>query len=93
MIDLNYIFSSLLLVPDGFFVLNLIPYCISSDRAHISTIDKVIFLDIHMQICVPPNIDLICGAVLISLCGLLSVSDDTDYSYLLQTKVRPSKFS
>ena len=36
-----------------------------------------IFLDIHMQICVPLNIDLICGRVLIFLCGLLSVSDDT----------------
>ena len=33
-----------------------------------------------MQICVPPNIDLICGLVLIFLCGLLSVSDDNDYS-------------
>ena len=33
-----------------------------------------------MQICVPENIDLICGLVLIVLCGLLSVSDDTDYS-------------
>ena len=39
-----------------------------------------------MQICVPPNIDLICGLVLIFFCGLVSVSDDTDYSYLLQTK-------
>ena len=30
-----------------------------------------------MQICVPPNIDLIGGLVSIFLCGLLSVSDDT----------------
>ena len=30
--------------------------------------------------CVSPNIDLICGLVLIFLCGLLSVSDETDYS-------------
>ena len=44
------------------------------------TIDWVLVLDIHMQICVPPNIDLICGLVLIFLCGLLLVSDDTDYS-------------
>ena len=27
--------------------------------------------------CVPPNIDLICGLILIFLSGLLSVSDDT----------------
>ena len=33
-----------------------------------------------MQICVPLNIDLICGLFLIYLCGLLSASDDTDYS-------------
>ena len=33
---------------------------------HISTIDRVLFLDIHMQICVPQNIDLICGLALIS---------------------------
>ena len=32
---------------------------------------------------VPPNIDLICGFVLIFLCELLSVSDDTDNSELL----------
>ena len=32
-----------------------------------------------MQICVPPNIDLIFGLVLIFLSELLSVSDDTDY--------------
>ena len=37
------------------------------------------YLDIHMQICIPQNIDLICGLVLIFYCGLLSVSDDTDY--------------
>ena len=45
-----------------------------------------------MQICVAPNIDLICGLALLFLCGLLSVSDDTDYSFLLQTKVSSSKF-
>ena len=39
-----------------------------------------------MQICVPPNIDLICGLVLFFLCELLSVSDDTDYLWLLQKK-------
>ena len=45
--------------------------------------DWVYFLDMHMQICVPPNIDLICWLVLIFLCELLLVSDDTmgtDYS-------------
>ena len=52
---------------------------------NISTIDWVFVLDIYMQICVPQNIDLICGLVLTFLCGLLSVSDDTDYSKLLQT--------
>ena len=46
-----------------------------------------------MQICVPPNIDLSCGLVLIFLCGLLSVSEDTDYSKLQQTKVSSSKFA
>ena len=35
------------------------------DIVHISTTDWVLFLDIHMQICVPQNIDLICGLVLI----------------------------
>ena len=38
----------------------------------------ILFLDIHIQICVPVNIDLICGLILIFLCGLLSVSDNTD---------------
>ena len=48
-----------------------------------------------MQICVhvPPNIDLICALVLIFLCGLLSASDDTDYSKLLQTIVSSSKIA
>ena len=45
------------------------------------------FYLLEMQICVSPNIDLICGFVLIFLCGLLSVSDDTDYSLLPKTKV------
>ena len=44
------------------------------------TIDWVLFLDIHMQIFVPPNIDLICGLVCIFLYGLLSVSGNTDHS-------------
>ena len=50
------------------------------DIVHLWTINWVSFLDIHIQICVPLNIDLICGLVLIFLCGLLSVSDDTDNS-------------
>ena len=50
------------------------------DIVHIWTIYWVLFFDIHMQICVPPNIDLICGLVLIFLCEFLSVSDDTDNS-------------
>ena len=41
-----------------------------------------------MQICVPPNIDLICGLILIFNFGLLLVSGNTDYLYMLQTKVR-----
>ena len=57
------------------------------DVVHLLTIDWVLFFDIHMQIFVPPNIDLICGLVCIFLCGLLSASDNTDYSQLLQTKV------
>ena len=35
-------------------------------------------LNIYMKICVPLNIDLICGLVLIFFCGLLSVPDDTN---------------
>ena len=46
-----------------------------------------------MQMCVQPNIDLICELILIFLCGLLSVSDDTDYLLLLQTNVSLSKFA
>ena len=56
-------------------MLNLIPYCIILRFGQLS----VLFLDIHMQICVALNTDLICGPVLIFLCGLLSVSDDNDY--------------
>ena len=33
------------------------------DVAHLWTIDWVLFLDIHMQIFVLTNIDLICGLV------------------------------
>ena len=61
-------------------MLNLIPYCIIYDKVHIWRINLVLFLDIHIQICVPPNIDLICGLILIFLRGLLSVSDDTNNS-------------
>ena len=50
------------------------------DIVHLRTIDPVLFLDIHMQIFVPPNIYLICDLVCIFLCGLLSVSGNTDYS-------------
>ena len=38
------------------------------------TTDWNLFFDLHMQICVPPNIDLICGLVSIFLCGLLTTS-------------------
>ena len=61
-------------------MLNLIGYCIFYDIVHIWTINWILFLDIRMQICVPPNIDLICGLVLIFLCGLLSELDDNAYS-------------
>ena len=50
------------------------------DIVHLWTINWVLFLVIHMQICVPSNNDLICELVLIVVCGLLSVSDDTEYS-------------
>ena len=50
------------------------------DIVPLRTINWVLFLDINIQICVPPNIDLICGLFLIFLCGLLSVSVDTDNS-------------
>ena len=50
------------------------------DKVHLWTIDKVLFLEIRMQICVPLTIDLICGFVLIFICGLLSVSVGADYS-------------
>ena len=72
-------------------MLNLIPSFY--DLVHNLIIDWVLCLDIHMQIYVTLNIDLICGLVLIFLCGLLSVSNDTDYSKLLQTKVSPSKIA
>ena len=39
------------------------------DAVHLWTIDSVLFLDIHMQIFVPPNIDLVCGFVCIFLYG------------------------
>ena len=50
------------------------------DIVHIWIICWILLLDIHMQMCVPPNIVLILGLILIFLCELLSVSDDTDYS-------------
>ena len=44
-----------------------------------------------MQICVPPNIDQICGLILIFIYGLLSVSDDTDYyNCFRQKSIYPS---
>ena len=49
------------------------------DIVHIWTFGWVLDLDIHVQICVPQNIDLVCGLVLIFFCGLLSVSDNADY--------------
>ena len=50
------------------------------DAVHLLTIDWVLFLNIHMQLFVPPNIDLICCLVCIFLYGLLSVSGNTDRS-------------
>ena len=61
-------------------MLNLIPFAQFCDIVQIWKPDWVIFLDMHMQVCVTPNIATICGLVLIFLCVLLSVSDDTDYS-------------
>ena len=66
------------MVSDGCFALNLIPYCIFHDIMLLWIINWVLFLDIHIQMCVPPNINIICGHILIFLRGLLSVSDDTD---------------
>ena len=63
------------------------------DIVHLWTINWVLYLDIHIQIRVLPNIDLIYGFVLTFLYGLLSVSDDTDNSQLLQTKVSSSLFA
>ena len=80
MIDFKLEFSKLSLVSDGCFVLKLSPYSINLRYcAPPWIIDCVLFLDIHTQICVPQNINLICGFVLIFLCGFLSVSDNTDY--------------
>ena len=40
----------------------------------------VVFPDYtHLLFLCTPNVNLICGLVLIFLCGLLSVSDDTDF--------------
>ena len=50
------------------------------DVEHLLTIDLVLFLDIHMQIFVPPNIYVICGLVCFFLYGLLLVSGNTDHS-------------
>ena len=82
MIHFELEFPKLFLISDGCFVLNLIPYCIilQQDSAPFDNCLGFI-LDIHMQICVPPNSVLVCGLVLIFLCGLLSVSDDTNYMY------------
>ena len=63
MIYLKYEFSKLLLDSDRCYVLNLIPYCTIYDIVHLCTIIWVLTLDIHLKICVPPNIDLICGLV------------------------------
>ena len=59
-------------------MLNLIPYCnILRYSAPLDNWSGFSFR-YDMQICVPLNIDLICGLVLIFFCGLLSVSDDTN---------------
>ena len=50
------------------------------DVVHLWTINWILYLDIHIQIRVPPNIGLICGCVLFFLCGFLSVFDGTDNS-------------
>ena len=45
-------------------MLILIPYCniaIFYDIVHLWTIDWDLYLDIHMQMCVHSNTDLICG--------------------------------
>ena len=65
MIDFKQEFSKLLLVSDGCFMFHLISITPCYDKVHILTIDWVLLLDIHMQIGIPPNIDLICGLNLI----------------------------
>ena len=43
-----------------------------------------------MQICAPLDIDLICGLILIFLCGLLSFRDDTDNICFIRKSVHLS---
>ena len=58
-------------------MLNLTPYCIILRySAPLDNLLGFIFRYTHTN----PNIDLICGLVLIFLRGLLLVSDDTDNS-------------
>ena len=50
-------------------MLNVIPYCIIIRYS--APLDNYLgcILDINLHICVPANIDLICGLALIFLCG------------------------
>ena len=59
MIQFELEFPKLFLVSDGCFVLNLIPYCIILQQ-YSAPLDNCLgfILDIHMLICIPPNIVL-----------------------------------
>ena len=61
---------------------------------HLWTIDWILFLDIHMQICVPLNIDLICGLVLTFLYGnyYQSPTIPTIHNCFRQKSVHPKKY-
>ena len=80
MIDFKDEFSKLWLVSDGCFVLNLIPYCIILRySAHFDNWLGFCFRYTHASLCTSeywPNL----WTRFNFLCGLLSVSDDTDYS-------------
>ena len=91
MIDFKYEFSKFLLVSDGCLVNNFNPYCIILQYS--APLDNLLglYLVIHMQ-SVPPIFDLFCGLVLIFLCWLLSVSDDTVYFNCFR-QVSSSKFA
>ena len=70
--DFKYQFSKLLMISDGYFVLNLNPYC--QGFAIKCTFRQMLRFCFKIYTCklgVPPNIDLLCGPVINFLGGLL----------------------